>query len=153
MVALRCLRLVLRRMALRKGVTLSVSIFILAAFFCVYYLVANKEDGERKIRTVHAVCMLLSICLVYIKVDFKYYILSMGSVQMSQFTGLDHWFQMQSNPPYQIYVEIKRSVQSGTVTCSWNAVLAWHHHILAGICVLSVCHLALVSCPAPQTCI
>ena len=65
MVALRCLRLVLRRMALRKGITLSAAIFVLAAFFCVYYLVANKEDGERKIRTVHAVCILLSVCLVY----------------------------------------------------------------------------------------
>ena len=60
MVALRCLRLVVRRMALRKAVTLSVAIFVLAAFFCVYYLLV-KEDGERKIRTVHAVCVLLNV--------------------------------------------------------------------------------------------
>ena len=58
MVALRCLRLVIRRMALRKAVTLSVAIFVLAVFFFVYYLLV-KEEGERKIRTVHAVCVLL----------------------------------------------------------------------------------------------
>ena len=57
MVALRCLRLVLRRMALRKGVTLTIAIFVLVVFFFMYYLLMNKEDGERKIRTVHAVCI------------------------------------------------------------------------------------------------
>ena len=63
MVALRCLRLVLRRMALRKGVTLTIAIFVLAAFFFMYYQLMNREDGERKIRTVHAVCINLLLCI------------------------------------------------------------------------------------------
>ena len=66
MVALRCLRLVLRRMALRKGVTLSIAIFVLAALFCVYYLVTSRDEGERKIRTVHAVRMPVAMDLVRI---------------------------------------------------------------------------------------
>ena len=66
MVALRFLRLVLRRMALRKGVTLSIAIFVLAALFFVYYLVTSRDEGERKIRTVHAVRMPVAMDLVRI---------------------------------------------------------------------------------------
>jgi hypothetical protein len=68
MVALRCLRLVLRRMALRKGVTVSIAIFVLAVFFCMYYLLMNRDDGERKIRTVHAVCDIYIHAVEYLVV-------------------------------------------------------------------------------------
>lgn len=55
MVALRFVKLVFRRLALRKGIAVTATCLIFVGLFCLYYLLP-KEDGEAKIRTVHAVC-------------------------------------------------------------------------------------------------
>ena len=52
--AMRCVRLVVRRMALRKGVILTAAGLIIVGALCLYFLLPKKE-GEAKIRTVHAV--------------------------------------------------------------------------------------------------
>ena len=51
---LRCLKLVFRRLALRKVLTLTAACLVVVGMFCLYY-VLPKDDGEAKIRTVHAV--------------------------------------------------------------------------------------------------